>query len=198
MRAASSITVVVIAAPPGYEHELERLAGAAAGRPDEPGAFHPIVITGGETRAASVGHGLAEVPAAASYVAVHDAARPLITGELMDGLVERLAAEPGADGVIAATPVADTLKRVGDGGAIVATESRSGLWAAQTPQVFRVDALRRVHDGDPAAVEAATDDAMLVEADGGRVLVEPVARPNLKLTTPADIDLIEALLAARA
>jgi 2-C-methyl-D-erythritol 4-phosphate cytidylyltransferase len=198
MRAASSITVVVIAAPPGHERELERLAGAAAGRPGEPGAFHPIVITGGETRAASVGHALAEVPAAASYVAVHDAARPLITGGLVDGLVERLAADPGAAGVIAAAPVADTLKRVGDDRAIAATESRSGLWAAQTPQVFRADALRRVHDGDAAAVEAATDDAMLVEADGGRVLVEPVASANLKLTTPADLELIEALLAARA
>ena len=145
MRAAASVTVVVIAAPPGHEQELERIAGAIAGRPDEPGAFHPIVVTGGETRAASVGHALAEVPAQAEIVAVHDAARPLVTGELVDALVARLAADAGAAGVIAAAPVADTIKRVGEGDAIVATESRdAALGGADAAGVSRRGAARRL------------------------------------------------------
>ena len=194
MRAAEAVTVVVVAAPPGHEEELERLAGESAGLPGEPGSFHPIVVSGGDTRAASVGHALAEVPARAAIVAVHDAARPLIDGRLVDALVERLASEPEAAGVIAANPVADTLKRVGDAGAIIATESRHGLWAAQTPQVFRAEALRAAHDRDGGEVAAATDDAMLVEAAGGQVLVEPAPAPNPKLTTAADLATIEALL----
>ncbi|MDX6583762.1 MAG: 2-C-methyl-D-erythritol 4-phosphate cytidylyltransferase [Solirubrobacterales bacterium] len=194
MRAASSVSVVVVAAPAGYEQELERIAGEIAGRPDEAGAFHPIVVTGGDSRAASVGHALAEVPAQAQIVAVHDAARPLVTGALVDELVARLAAEPGVAGVIAAAPVADTLKRVGEGGEIAGTEDRSRLWGAQTPQVFRADVLRAAHDGDPASISAATDDASLVEAGGGRVIVHAVEAPNLKVTTPADLRVAEALL----
>ncbi|HEY8001911.1 MAG TPA: 2-C-methyl-D-erythritol 4-phosphate cytidylyltransferase, partial [Solirubrobacterales bacterium] len=186
MRASAAITVVAIAAPPGHEQALERIAGAIAGRPDEPGAFHPIVVSGGDSRSASVGLALAEVPAEAELVAVHDAARPLVTGEMVGALVARLGAEGAAAGVIAATPVSDTLKRTGDDLAITATESRERLWAAQTPQVFRAAALRAAHGGDPATVAAATDDAMLVEAGGGRVLVEPAAGPNLKVTTAAD------------
>ncbi len=197
MRAADSVTVVVIAAPPGHELELEQIAGAVAGRPDEAGTFHPIVVTGGETRAASVGHALAEVPVEAEIVAVHDAARPLVTGELVDLLVAGLAADSGLAGVIAAAPVADTIKRVGEGGAIEATESRERLWGAQTPQVFRAEALRAAHEGDSAEVAAATDDAMLIEARGGRVLVHEVEGANLKVTTPDDLRIAELLLAER-
>jgi 2-C-methyl-D-erythritol 4-phosphate cytidylyltransferase len=197
MRAAASVTVVVIAAPPGHEPELERLAGAIGGRPDEPGGFHAIVVVGGDSRAASVGHALAEVPARAEIVAVHDAARALLTSELVDRLVARLAGEPEAAGVIAAAPLTDTVKRVGEGGVIEATADRAGLWAAQTPQVFRADVLRAAHDGDPAVVAAATDDALLVEQGGGRVLIESVDGPNLKLTTPADLRLVEVLLRER-
>ena len=190
MRASASVTVVVVAAPPGHEEELERIAGGIAGRPDEEGSFHPIVVTGGDSRATSVGHALAEVPAAAGIVAVHDAARPLITGELVDALVARLAGDESAAGVIAAAPVADTLKRV-SGDQIGGTVDRAGLWGAQTPQVFRADALRDAHDGD---VSAATDDAALVEAGGGTVLVHETDAPNLKVTTPADLHVAEALL----
>jgi 2-C-methyl-D-erythritol 4-phosphate cytidylyltransferase len=195
MRAAASVTVVVVAAPPGHEEELERLAGAVAGRPGEPGSFHPIVVSGGETRAASVGLALAEVPAQAEVVAVHDAARPLVTGGLVDSLVARLGAESEAAGVIAAAPVADTLKRVVDGSAIASTEDRSGLWGAQTPQVFRAETLRAAHDRADGA--DATDDAMLVEAAGGRVLVHDPGGPNLKVTTTGDLAVAEAVLAAR-
>jgi 2-C-methyl-D-erythritol 4-phosphate cytidylyltransferase len=197
MRVAASVTVVVIAAPQGHEEEMERIAGEIAGRPDEEGAFHPIVVTGGESRAASVGHALAEAPAQAQIVAVQDAARPLVTGQLVDELVERLVADSDAAGVIAAAPLTDTVKQVGEGGPIERTVDRRGLWAAQTPQVFRAEVLRAVHDGDPAGIAGATDDASLVEAGGGRVFVHRVDAPNLKVTTPADLRLAEAVLAGR-
>lgn len=116
LRASASVTVVVIAAPHGHEPEIERVAGAVAGRPDAAGSLHPIVVTGGRTRAESVGLALAEVPARAELVAVHDAARPLIEPALVDLLVDRLAGNPEAAAVIAAAPVADTLKRVAEGG----------------------------------------------------------------------------------
>ena len=196
MAAAESVTVVAIAAPVGHEVELERIAGSFAGRPDQPGGFHAIVVTGGDTRGESVGLALAEIPAEASHVAVHDAARPLVSPALVDALVARLVAAPDAAGVIAAAPVADTLKRVAEDGSIGSTESRAGLWAAQTPQVFAANPLRRAHDGDPAEIATATDDAQLIERLGGRVLVEPVTEPNLKVTTPADLRLAAALLAA--
>jgi 2-C-methyl-D-erythritol 4-phosphate cytidylyltransferase len=188
---------VVVAAPPGHELEVERIVGELAGTPGEPGAFHPVVITGGDSRVASVGHALAEVPASAELVAVHDAARPLATPSLIEALFERLAASPEAAGVIAATPLTDTIKRAGDDGTeVAATEPRERLWAAQTPQVFRAEPLRNAHDA--ADGDGATDDAMLIEAAGGTVLIEPAPAENLKLTTPTDLRLVELLLAERS
>jgi 2-C-methyl-D-erythritol 4-phosphate cytidylyltransferase len=197
--AAPSISLVVIAAPQGAEEEIERLAGEAAHDADGlPTATpHTIVVTGGASRAASVGRALAEAPASAEIVAVHDAARPLVTAGLVEALISRLESEPGAAGVIAASALTDTVKRV-DGAAIVATESRDRLWTAQTPQVFRAPALREAHDVDPETLAAATDDAMLVERCGGTVLVEPTAAENLKVTTLTDLRLAELLLAERS
>ena len=98
--------------------------------------------------------------------------------------------------MIAATPVTDTVKRATDDGlAIAGTEPREGLWAAQTPQVFRRRSCARCTT--PPRRSAATDDAMLVEAAGGRVLIEPAPAENLKLTTDADRRLAELLLAER-
>lgn len=198
-RAAPGVAVVVIAAPPGYEEMVERIAGEAGGAPGDPGAFHPIVVSGGDSRAASVGFALAEVPARAELVAVHDAARPLVTAELIEALLARVGDDPNAAGAIAAAPIADTVKRAdGDPPRIVATEDRDRLWAAQTPQVFRAEALRAAHDADPAELAAATDDAMLVERTGGVVLIEPSSPQNVKVTTPADLRLAELLLAERS
>jgi len=189
---------VVIAAPPGHEVEVERIVGEYAGAPGEPGAFHPVVVTGGESRVASVGYALAEVPASAELVAVHDAARPLVTPELIESVFDRLDATPDATGVIAATPVTDTVKRTDpEGGPIIATESREGLWAAQTPQLFRAEPLRSAHDAAAADGLGATDDAMLIEAAGGTVLIEPAPPENVKLTSRADLRLVELLLAER-
>ena len=200
-RRSSSVSVAVIAAPPGHEEEVEQVVGAAAGDPREPQSIHPIVVTGGARRSVSVGLALAEVPARADVVAIHDAARPLVTAALIDALVARLLERPDADGVIAAAPIADTIKRAtaadGSGIEIERTESRDRLWAAQTPQVFRAQPLRNAHAADPAATAAATDDAMLIERAGGRVLIEPTPAENIKVTTEADVRLAELLLAAR-
>ncbi len=190
---------MVIAAPPGREDDL---AAAAAGHE----ALALEVVAGGETRAESVARGLELVDA--EFAAVHDAARPLDTAELIERLVAKLAERPDAAGVIAAAPLADTVKRAREprpakgefqrGGPTVAkTESREHLWAAQTPQVFRTEALREAHAADPQRVAAATDDAMLVEKAGGKVLIEPAPPENLKVTTAADLRLAELLLAER-
>ncbi len=198
LRASGVIEAVVIAAPPGREAELERIAGEIAGTPADAGFFHPIVVTGGETRAASVGLALAEAPASAEACVVHDAARPLAAARLIAATVARLAARPDAAGVIAAAPLTDTVKRVAaDGEEVVATEDRSQLWAAQTPQTFRAGALREAHSRDPETLAAATDDAILVERAGGLVLIEPGGADNLKVTTPLDLRVVEALLRER-
>ncbi len=147
-----------------------------------------VIVAGGASRSASVRAGLTQVPDGVDVVVVHDAARPLAHPGLFAAVLEALAA--GADGAVAAVPVADTLKRVGDDGAVVETVDRSGLWAVQTPQGFRLDVLRAAHAGEPEA----TDDAGLVEAAGGRVVVVAGDRRNLKVTDPADLALLEALV----
>lgn len=185
--AVERIGVAVIAAPPGREAEVRAAAlDAGAGRLDV------LVVAGGATRADSVAAALAE--ADAELIAVHDAARPLLEPGLVEALISRLEAEPEAAGVIAAEPVTDTIKRAGADHVITATEPRGGLWRAQTPQLFRAPALRAAHEG---ASEAATDDAMLVEKAGGRVLIEPGPPQNLKVTTPADLRFAELLLRER-
>ena len=147
-----------------------------------------VVVAGGASRSASVRAGLAQVPEGVDAVVVHDAARPLAHAGLFSAVLEAVAG--GVDGAVAAVPVADTLKRVGEGGTVVETVDRTGLWAVQTPQGFRLDVLRAAHAGDPEA----TDDAGLVEAYGGRVVVVAGDRRNLKVTDPADLALLEALV----
>ncbi len=147
-----------------------------------------VVVAGGATRSASVRAGLAQVPEGVQAVVVHDAARPMAHPGLFAAVLQALV--DGADGAVAAVPVADTLKRVGPDGAVVETVDRTGLWAVQTPQGFRLEVLRAAHAGDPEA----TDDAGLVEAAGGRVVVVPGDRRNLKVTDPADLALLEAFV----
>jgi 2-C-methyl-D-erythritol 4-phosphate cytidylyltransferase len=182
MRASPGVRSIVLACPPGHVHEL--------------GGHDLGVVDGGATRARSVANALEAV--GTELVAIHDAARPLVTPELVEGVVATLVADPEADGAIAATPVTDTIKRVAGRGDpavryVAETLDRAELWAAQTPQVFRVESLRRALEADPAQVEAATDEAMLVEAAGGRVLIHPAPAENLKVTTPLDLRVAELL-----
>jgi 2-C-methyl-D-erythritol 4-phosphate cytidylyltransferase len=143
----------------------------------------PDLVAGGATRSESVRNAIGAAPEASVFV-VHDAARPLVTARLVRRCLDAL---DGYDGVIAAVPVTDTVKEVEDG-MIVRTPDRARLWAAQTPQVFRAEAIRR-------AVGEATDDASLVEAMGGRVRVVEGTRENFKVTTPLDARVAELLLA---
>jgi 2-C-methyl-D-erythritol 4-phosphate cytidylyltransferase/2-C-methyl-D-erythritol 2,4-cyclodiphosphate synthase len=149
------------------------------------------VVTGGERRQDSVAAGLAALPDGIEIVVIHDGARPLAALELFDR-VARTAAASGA--AIAAAPVADTLKRV-TGGEISATVDRGGLWAAQTPQAFRLETLRRAMAAHPE--ETVTDEATLCEVAGIPVTVVPAPVANLKITHPEDVAIAEALLRAR-
>jgi 2-C-methyl-D-erythritol 4-phosphate cytidylyltransferase len=195
-RACESVRSIVVAAPLGHSGDV------ADG--------HDLnVVAGGATRAQSVANALEAVET--DYVAIHDAARPLLTPELADALVADLDASSEAAGVIAAAPVSDTIKRAVSPSsvqltsdtrakrtlAIEQTEDRSELWAAQTPQVFRTDALRQALAAAERPQEA-TDEAMLVEWAGGTVLIHPVEGRNLKVTTPLDLRVAELLLAQRA
>jgi 2-C-methyl-D-erythritol 4-phosphate cytidylyltransferase len=166
---------VIVAAPEGYRDGPDRVAG-------------------GESRSASVRNAVAAVePDEADVFVVHDAARPLVTRELVERCL--VAVEPGVDGAIAAVPMTDTVKQVADDGRVLRTLDRSTLWAVQTPQVFRADILRRALERDAAALAAATDDAWLVDDVGGVVTVVESFPENLKVTRESDLRIVEALLA---
>lgn len=198
-RAADSVGSIVVACPPGHAHDLD--------------GSDLVVVDGGEMRVHSVSNALLAVET--EMVAIHDAARPLVTPGLITALVDVLVEATDTAGVIAATPIADTIKRaaepdaesrpafsshaIGNAGLVIAeTLDRRRLWAAQTPQVFRADALRAALAGDPERVAAATDEAMLVEAAGGTVLIHPTEGENFKVTTPLDLRVAELLLSKRA
>jgi len=177
-------------------------ASGAAEAPDPHGA--DAVVSGGATRADSVRCGLAAVPSEAAIIVVHDAARPLASPALFDAVIAAVT-EGGADGAVPGVPVRDTIKVVDESGRVTDTLDRDRLVAVQTPQAFNAAALRRVHAeaapdaATPAAATpaAATDDAMLVEALGGTVLVVRGEPGNLKITDPDDLKAAERLVAAR-
>jgi 2-C-methyl-D-erythritol 4-phosphate cytidylyltransferase len=191
----------VIAVPPGRVEQFGGLVAAmgaqvASGQGGETdSAEGPAVLLteGGATRSQSVAAGLELIDT--ELVVVHDAARPLVTPELIDEAVAALSASPEVDAVIAAAAVTDTVKRVDAGGLVSETLDRSALRSVQTPQVFRRQALLdAVATGD---LESATDDASLIEAAGGAVAVLDAPSFNIKVTVPEDVAFAEALLADR-
>jgi 2-C-methyl-D-erythritol 4-phosphate cytidylyltransferase len=183
------------------------------GRPEDEAEMVPILaasggvsslaepvawIVGGDTRQESVRRGLAALPAEAASVLIHDGARCLVEPELLNRCataLERAMAE-GA-GIIAATPVTDTIKQVDGLGRITATPDRSGLWAAQTPQGFGVAQLREAHERAEAEGWSVTDDAALYERLGLPVQVLEAPPSNIKLTTRFDLTIAAAVLAER-
>jgi 2-C-methyl-D-erythritol 4-phosphate cytidylyltransferase len=152
-------------------------------------------VLGGAVRSESVRLALAAA-GSGDPVLVHDAARPLLTAELVEAVLAAALGE-GVDGAIAAAPVTDTVKRADREGVVSETLERSSLWAVQTPQVFRRAALERALDVPAEVLSRATDDAWLVERAGGRVVVVPAPSENLKVTTPLDLALAEVLAASR-
>jgi 2-C-methyl-D-erythritol 4-phosphate cytidylyltransferase len=186
--AAASIDEIVVVV--GEDRQVQAAAAVeAAGLP-------PVTITaGGATRAESVRSGVAAT--AAAVVAVHDAARPLVSPDLVDRAVAALDDHPGGShrlsAVAPALPVIDTLKLVEPTRMrVLRTIDRRALWAVQTPQVFARRTLQRVYDR--LSVTTATDDLVLVEEAGGRVHLIDGERRNFKITYPEDLALAEALL----
>jgi 2-C-methyl-D-erythritol 4-phosphate cytidylyltransferase len=158
-----------------------------------PGFSYPGSVEGGPVRSDSVRRALAAAPEATVAV-VHDAARPLLTRELVERCIAALG--DGVDGAVAASPVVDTVKQVDSELRVTRTLDRSALWAIQTPQVFNAAVLRRALDVPLEALKAATDDAALVEAAGGRVRVVEARSSNFKVTGPDDLE--RAAIALRA
>lgn len=185
LEASEWVEAIVVVAPPEWEEPSILLAEELGA-----GKVH-AAVTGGETRAGSVRAGIAEVPEDAAVIVVHDAARPLLPGEVVERVVTALG--EGWDGAVPALSLADTLKRA-DGDAVAETVDRAALYAVQTPQAFLADALRRALAGDADA----TDCAGLVEAAGGRVRLVEGDRRLVKVTGPADLGFVELLLRAEA
>ena len=191
LAASADIERIAIAMPQGWEDEFSQWRDRAP--LNDPGV---VWVHGGASRSASVGLALQAV-GPGDPVLVHDAARPLLTTELVAATVGALTSDPGAQAAIAATPVTDTVKRTDAGQAVVETLDRASLWSVQTPQVFRRAALEEALAVPDDELARATDDAWLVERRGGRVLVVPAPRENLKVTTALDLRVAELLLADR-
>ncbi len=189
--ASDWIEGIVVAAPPEWEEPCILVAEeVAAGKV-------AATVTGGESRSESVRAALAEVPEEATVVLVHDAARPLVTDEVIERVITGLA--DGWDGAVPALPIADAVKRV-EGDAVVETLDREGLVTVQTPQAFVASALRDALS-DPTlqqTVAKSLDCASLVEARGGRVRVVEGDPRLLKVTEPADLELVASGCERRA
>ena len=149
-------------------------------------------VAGGETRSESVRCGLAAVPADATIICVHDAARPFASAHLYREVIMQIHA--GAEGAIPALPVTDTIKQVNSQNIVIATPDRSSLVAVQTPQAFRASVLRAAHASSPEG----TDDATLVEAMGKQVVVVAGEVMNRKLTAPEDLEWARAMARTEA
>ncbi len=183
--ASEWIEGIVVAAPPEWEEPCilvaeEVAAGKVAG-----------TVTGGATRGESVQAALAEVPESATVVLVHDAARPLVTDEMIERVVTALG--EGWDAAVPTLRIADTVKRV-EGDAIAETLDRATLVTAQTPQAFVAPVLRDAFSSVQYSVSTSTDCASLVEASGGRIRAVAGDPRLLKVTTQADLDLVQSWL----
>jgi 2-C-methyl-D-erythritol 4-phosphate cytidylyltransferase len=179
LRAVPAIEQIVVALPAGADAP-EGTSG----------------VSGGRVRSESVRLALAAA-GPGDPVLIHDAARPLLTGELAQATIGALEADETLDGAIAAVPMTDTVKRVTSDGVVGETLARDELWGVQTPQVFRRAALERALDVPDEVLAQATDDAWLIERAGGRVGVVESTRENLKVTTQHDLVVAEMLLASR-
>jgi 2-C-methyl-D-erythritol 4-phosphate cytidylyltransferase len=188
LAALDEVERIVVALPPGSQGLPGLPAGISA-------PAHASGVAGGPVRSDSVRRALeAAGEAGGELVLVHDAARPLLGTELAREVLAALAARADADAAIAAAPVTDTIKRAGADRIVSATLARDELWSIQTPQVFRRAALQRALAVAPEELASATDDAWLVERQGGRVLLVPASAENIKVTTPLDLALAELLL----
>ncbi len=185
LEASAWVEGIVVAAPPGWEEPTILLA-------EELGCGKVVAcVRGASNRAESVRAALLEVPAEAAVVLVHDAARPLLSEDVIERVVSALG--NAWDGVVPALPVPDTVKRVEDG-RVTETLDRTGLVGVQTPQAFIASVLRQAFAAPPQSLVRAGDCASLVEAAGGRVGVVEGDRRLLKVTTLDDLGVVAAML----
>lgn len=187
--ASSVVDGVVIVAPAELQAEAERVASGV-----RPGVRLGAIVAGGRTRQESVRRGLDAVAPDAAVVVCHDAARPFASVELFDRTVAALDGGRAADGAVPVVPSPDTIKRL-RGPVVVETIPRERAGLAQTPQAFVAGALRNAHDRGHAAGIHATDDAMLLEAAGFRVVAVAGDPANFKITTDEDLTRARAVLA---
>ncbi|MGB0890251.1 MAG: IspD/TarI family cytidylyltransferase, partial [Solirubrobacterales bacterium] len=163
-------------------------------RPAREAGLAVIVCAGGASRSHSVANalraGIEATGAGSRVVLVHDAARPLVSPKLIDGIHDALL-HGRTDALVAAAPVTDTIKRVDQSNVVIETPPRESLWAVQTPQAFRSETLEPAlgisADVADEVLAGASDDASLVEMFGGSVAIYPWAEPNFKVTTAADL-----------
>jgi 2-C-methyl-D-erythritol 4-phosphate cytidylyltransferase len=194
-----AVTLVVVVAPADGVGRVRALLDSHGTGPA--GGPELLVVPGGATRQESVRLGLAALPPEVDVVLVHDAARPLVPVAVVDAVAR--AVDEGADAVVPAVPLADTVKQVGPAPApgrpepVLATPDRAWLRAVQTPQGFRRALLQQVHAKALADAVDATDDAGLVERYGGQVVLVPGHEEAFKVTRPLDLVLAEAVLAGR-
>lgn len=182
----SSITVVLAKDDQWFESSVGLLAA------------NVNTVTGGETRAQSVRNGLRFIVdnySSTDWVLVHDAARPCLSASRLEKFLEQ--GVESVHGAILAVPVGDTLKRAGDSQEIVSTVDRSGLWAAQTPQLFRIGVLADAIDVAQEAGCKLTDEASAMEFVGIRPLLVMGSSANIKITHSSDLAIAEALLARK-
>jgi 2-C-methyl-D-erythritol 4-phosphate cytidylyltransferase len=182
---AKCIGEIILVVRKGRQKKFEELA--ARFRFQKP--FH--IVTGGAERQDSVWNGLEALSASAEVVAIHDAARPCVSGELIVATIEA-ARETGA--AVAAQPVTDTIKESSDGKLIQRTLDRSKLWSVQTPQTFRVAVIRRAISAARGKNLVLTDDTAACELIGQPIRLISCVTPNPKVTVPGDLPLVEALL----
>ncbi len=184
--AAPVVDEIVVVARDGMQGEFEDLARGF-------GALKPFrVVPGGKERQDSVANGLGAVDPRAEIVAIHDAARPCVSG----GLIEATVAAARANGAaVAAQRVTDTIKESDDGATISGHPERSRLWAVQTPQTFRIEVIRRALEEVKRLGVAITDDTAACELIGQAVTLVESGSPNPKATAPTDLPYLELLLA---
>lgn len=180
-------SIILVCAPNTRVH-FEEIARAAA--PDKLRA----VVEGGAHRHLSVAEGLDRVASDAAMIAVHDAARPLVSLDLIDRCLET-ARNTGA--AACAQPVTDTLKRINDEGLVVEAVDRAHLWAVQTPQIFRAELLRHAYAEVMAAGTFVTDETSAVQAAGAPVALVETHEWNGKITFPSDLELARTIVRGR-
>lgn len=182
---------IIVAVPPGEEMRAEKILSSS-------GITKILkIVTGGAIRQESVANALNVLPEwlnGDDLVAVHDAARPLLSREYLDKVLKE-ACETGA--ALLAVPVKDTIKMAGNDKVVLSTPSRDTLWAAQTPQVFCKDIIERAYEAAFAEGFVGTDDASLVERIGVKVKIVESIYENMKITTPEDLILASRIIEMR-